>query len=116
MVSLVFHSTSTFLLMSLSNFSFFDTCCIHLHISLHLLSHLATSHSSSPILLSSTFLYVLPLVYHDVTRLFLFSISCPLVHKSFLPSISLSICHLSPHNTLTSISTSSSSIPTSTKL
>ena len=82
MVSLVFHSTSAFLLMSLFYFLFSDTYHTCPHIFPHLLSLQATSNSLLPIMLSSTSFYVLLLVHHDATGLFLVSTPHSLVSRT----------------------------------
>ena len=56
------------------------------HIFLHLLPLQAISNSLPPTLLSSTFYHILPLVYHDEIRLFLFSTSYFSYIHLFFPS------------------------------
>ena len=76
------HSTSTFLLILPSYFSSSNTYHISLYIIPHLLLLLATDSSLLPTPSFFTFLYVQPLVHHDITRLFL-----PLtLHSSIFPS------------------------------
>ena len=74
---LVLHSTLPFLLAPLFCSSSFDIYHIFLHIFLYLSLLLATNDFLSPALLSSTFLYIQLLVYHNTTRLSLLSILIP---------------------------------------
>ena len=85
--SLVSHSASAFLLVSLSNSLFSNIYYNCLHISLHLLSPLTTNSSLLPTLLSFIFLHVQLLVHYDATGLFPSSVPYSSVCKPFSSSI-----------------------------
>ena len=91
-VFLGLHSTSTFLLVPLSDSSFSDIYHNCLHIFLYILSLLAISNSSLLILSSSIFLHVLPPVHYNIIWLSLLSVPYSLVYIFFLLLIPSVIC------------------------